>query len=70
MTEAEKSKETRNKINNAISLLGKSGLSFDEISNRISKAFSLNVVVSTCCYDSYTALKNKIRLADIDRCAK
>tara|TARA_B110000014_G_C19822993_1_gene426975 strand:+ start:441 stop:662 length:222 start_codon:yes stop_codon:yes gene_type:complete len=27
-------------------------------------------VVGTCCDDKETALKNKIRLADIDRCAK
>ena len=27
-------------------------------------------VVGTCCDDNETALKNKIRLADIDRCVK
>ena len=27
-------------------------------------------VVSTCCDDQETALKNKIRLDDLDRCAK
>lgn len=31
---------------------------------------TIPVVVSTCCDDKETALKNKIRLADIDRCAK
>jgi hypothetical protein len=34
------------------------------------KALTIPVVVSSFCDDKDIALKNKIRLADIDRCAK
>jgi hypothetical protein len=36
----------------------------------LEKQLTIPRVVSMCCDDKETALKNKIRLADIDRCAK
>lgn len=38
--------------------------------NALQEAINYTRVVGTCCDDKETALKNKIRLADIDRCAK
>jgi hypothetical protein len=36
----------------------------------LEKQLNISVVVGTCCDGSDIALKNKIRLADLDRCAK
>ena len=36
----------------------------------LEKQLTIPVVVGTCCDGSDVALKNKIRLADLDRCSK
>ena len=41
-----------------------------ECKEELHKQLTIPRVVGTCCDDNETALKNKIRLADIDRCVK
>jgi hypothetical protein len=47
-------------------------IEFNKLLDYVNKLEQLTIprVVGTCCDDKETALKNKIRLADIDRCAK
>lgn len=42
----------------------------EKYASTLEKQLTIPVVVGTCCDGSDIALKNKIRLADLDRCAK